>query len=348
MDAVSSPPVRSHAAPDCGSCGRAGGVLHADLEDRLYGAPGHWRLLLCDRCGLVWLDPRPEAEDLGRLYERYHTHDAEPRTSGYQHVVRRAIPAAALGYRDRTPPGALGPVGRLLARVGPLREAAYRSVMTLPGDARGRLLDVGCGAGLFLSVMRDLGWQVLGSETDPAAVAAARARLGADAVREGELAALALPDAQFAAVTLSHVIEHLLDPAAALRECARLLAPGGRLVLATPNAQSLGARRFGPAWRGWEVPRHIRVYDARTLRAAVEGAGLRVRSVETVSTAAVPLYLDGLRLERSQPGDAPVAERPLGVVDAMRAVAFWLREYAALARDGDAGEEVLLVAERAG
>jgi hypothetical protein len=51
-------------------------VLYRGLQDRLVGAPGEWNLKACDNaeCGPLWLDPRPAAEDLGRLYENYYTH----------------------------------------------------------------------------------------------------------------------------------------------------------------------------------------------------------------------------------------------------------------------------------
>jgi len=338
------PEILAHAAPICRLCGATGAPLHATMDDRLYGVEGSWSLLCCPECGLIWLDPSPDAADMGRLYENYHTHDEMARVSFVQRSVRRGIPAALLGYRDSA--GAKErATGRLLATIGPLREAARRSVMALTADGRGRLLDVGCGAGLFLSVMRDLGWEVSGTETDGTAAALARRQVPGAAIHEGLIQDIDLPDAAYDAITLSHVIEHVPDPESTLRACSRLLRSGGRIVLATPNARGLGVARFGRSWRGWEVPRHIHVFDPDTLARQVEKSGLAVHSVETVASSAFYLYLDGVRIERSTPGGPPAAGQPVGRFDQLRAIAFWLKEYAAVRNGRSVGEEVLLVAE---
>lgn len=306
----------------------AGAVLFANLEDRLFGIPGTWSLLRCDACALVWLSPRPEASDIGRLYAGYHTHEDEAPPSALQRAVRHGIPAALLGYGD---PG-IG--SRLLARIGPLREAGLRSVLGLGAETRGRLLDVGCGSGLLLATMRGLGWEVSGTEIDAEAAARARQRLGAVTIHEGRVEELSLEAAHYQAVTLVHVVEHLLDPTATLRACARLLSPGGRLALVTPNAASLGRHAFGADWRGWEPPRHIQVYELSSLRRVVEDAGLRICQATSSSSAAPFLYRESARLR----GEAR---------SALRAFRFWMREYRRVRRGEECGEELLLIAETA-
>jgi len=338
--------IRAHPAPQCRLCGAQGASLYSDLDDRLYGVAGTWQLRRCQECGLVWLDPRPDAADLGRLYETYYTHEDDARMSFVQRSVRRGIPAAIFDYRDAAG-WAERVAGRLLAAIGPLREAARRSVMALSAGSRGHLLDVGCGGGLFLSVMHDLGWQVSGTETDGRAAATARRRVPTATIHEGLLEELGLAESTYDAITLSHVIEHVPDPESMLRCCARLLRPGGQMVLVTPNAASLGVARFGRAWRGWEVPRHIHVFDRETLVRVAERAGIEVCSAESVASSAFYLYLEGLRLERSTPGGPPAAGTPVSRLDRVRAVAFWLRQYAAVRLGRPVGEEVLLVARRA-
>jgi len=77
----------------------------------------------------------------------------------------------------------------------------------------------------------------------------------------------------FDVITLNHVIEHVHDPIAVLRACHRLLKPGGRLWLETPNVDSLGLARFGRNWRGLETPRHLVLFGRRGLRQACMAAG---------------------------------------------------------------------------
>jgi SAM-dependent methyltransferase len=129
------------------------------------------------------------------------------------------------------------------------------------------------------------------------------------------------------------VIEHLRDPAEALAECRRLLRPGGRLALATPNAASRGSRRFGARWRGFEPPRHLQVYEPRSLRTLCERAGFAVTELATPAPAAVPIWL--------------ASQRTSGVLATGRATLFWLREWFDVWRGQEVGEEILLLAHAA-
>ncbi len=99
-------------------------------------------------------------------------------------------------------------------------------------------------------------------EIDQDAVTIARS-LGLE-VRCGSLEEQGYPAESFDAVTLCHVVEHLSDPRATIDECFRILKPSGRLVVATPNSDSLSRRLFGKDWRGLEPPRHLMVFSPRT------------------------------------------------------------------------------------
>lgn len=97
----------------------------------------------------------------------------------------------------------------------------------------GRLLDVGCGAGAFLAEAETAGWAVEGIEVDPRLARIARAR--SFAVREEPLEALTDDSERYDAITMWDVIEHVNDPRETIAAAYRLLAPGGVLLIDTPN-----------------------------------------------------------------------------------------------------------------
>ncbi|MHB9091376.1 MAG: class I SAM-dependent methyltransferase, partial [Chloroflexota bacterium] len=144
--------------------------------------------------------------------------------------------------------------------------------------AEPRLLDVGCGAGLFLRQAQTAGWQARGIEPSASAVAYARGRFGLE-IHLGTLADAPLAGETFDIITLWHVLEHTPDPVATLRQGAGLLAPGGMLLVAVPNFGSLEALLFGRRWYSLDAPRHLYDFVPATLEALLAKAGLAVEHV---------------------------------------------------------------------
>jgi 2-polyprenyl-3-methyl-5-hydroxy-6-metoxy-1,4-benzoquinol methylase len=231
----------------------------------------------------------PLEEDIGRAYESYYTHD--PATAP-RSLARRLNEAVRDGYvqvRYGYSQGAGPRWYRLLSPAaffhpgGPAELEA--SAMFLPNPGQGRkLLDVGCGSGSKLARMRELGWEVEGLDADPRAVEVARSK-GLN-VHLGELQDVQYPPDHFDAVHIHHVIEHVLDPIALIRECYRVLAPGGTLVALTPNSESWGHRHFGRDWRGLEPPRHLYIFSAASLGKAAAMAGLMQLKIGTTARGA--------------------------------------------------------------
>lgn len=184
----------------------------------------------------------------------------------------------------------------------------------------GRLLDVGCGVGIFLSLARARGWTVQGVEVSPFAAQEARSRLGLP-VTTGTLREAAPPEACFDVVTLLDVFEHLADPSAELRELFRVLRPGGTLLLDTPNADAL-LRRMADRiyrWSGGTIVYpvrklyhqfHLFYYSEQALRRLLGDAGFRV---ERVDGRAIPLpKARGNTLEKWIVKGLTAVERRLG------------------------------------
>lgn len=278
--------IRVTAYPNCFVCGEEGALLYDGLSDWLFGVEGDWSMRHCPGCGLAWLDPRPVPQDISRLYVRYYTHGqkldtklARLREATNHHVLAR------MGYPVEVSPKLLP---RLLSRVPSICSAAELDVLGLPASAIGTLFDVGCGNGDFVARMVSLGWKASGVDPDPTAVSQARGR-GLD-VSTGWISDV--PSfGEYDVITMNHVIEHAADPIALLQECLKRLRPRtGRLIITTPNLESLGHRWLRKYWRGLEVPRHLVLFSPAALRQCVDRAGLRVHSLSTRTRLARMIY----------------------------------------------------------
>jgi SAM-dependent methyltransferase len=209
----------------------------------------------CRRCGLIYLNPRPAAEEMPRIYpEDYHSFDFSPQQFGLVYRVRRRLEAR-----------------RLLAWCA-----------GLPAGAR--LIDVGCGDGFHLGLLREFGqpgWRLEGVDVDDRAARAA-ARSGAR-VHHGTLAALPLPQAAYDFAFLIQTVEHVDDPPGLLSAVRALLRPGGRVGVVTDNADSPDFKIFrGRHWGGYHFPRHWNLFNRDTLGRLARKAGLEVAEMTTM------------------------------------------------------------------
>ncbi len=211
--------------------------------------------MCCERCGLVYLNPRPIVEELSRIYPaNYHAFDFSAARYGFVYKVRRRLEA--------------------------------RRVMSwchnLPDDAR--IIDVGCGDGFHLDLLREFGksgWQLEGVDASERAVNVAAQR--GIRVHQGTIEQLDLPADFYDLALLIATIEHVGDPPAVLRAARRLLKPGGRIIIVTDNTDTLDFRLFGGGyWGGYHFPRHWNLFSPNTLRALAAQADLEVESLKTI------------------------------------------------------------------
>ncbi len=337
--------IRVRPVDHCASCGSTGTILYAGLRDRIHSVPGEWTVFRCSGCGLLWLNPMPLEADLAKLYPQdYATHRTDDPLPPF--LRRREHAAIDEGYRARRwgyPASAGKKLLGLLVHLTPGRRADLdSSIMYLEARPGGRLLDVGCGNGTLLERMRRLGWQVEGVETDPEAVRRARARRLA--VGLGAPADQGYADASFDAVVMSHVIEHVADPVSLLADCRRLLRPGGRLVMTTPNAASWGHRSCRAAWLHLDPPRHLRVFTSAALEPLASRAGFGTISTRTTGAFAAPALFASRVIRRH--GRWKPSAGPRARFERTRARLLQLAECFALPLDRGAGEELLLLADK--
>lgn len=321
--------IRTKATPACFVCGGDGQVLYSNLADNLFAAPGLWTIKCCltKNCGMLWLDPMPLAQDLSHAYTEYYTHGKAGRSSAAFNVAKRA-------YRIL--------VDCLLFGAGIPAERKRASLMFIGDHAPGSILDVGCGHGTFLALMANRGWAAAGVDFDAEAVEAARRLHGLD-VKIGTAETVVAEGKTFDVVTASHVIEHVPDPIAFLAACRRLLKPGGRLIVRTPNVESFGHKRYLQNWRGLEPPRHLHLFTVPALVRCGRAAGFAHESCFTTSIGAEGILLASYFQEKTgefRPANLSkmnaLGSKLLGPLFALQGKREWWR-------DTNSGEEICIV-----
>ncbi len=142
------------------------------------------------------------------------------------------------------------------------------------GLQQGTLLDIGSGTGYFLDMMKRKNWQVTGIEADEDAQAFAQKNFGISVFSPPKLSEL--PEKQFDAITLWHVLEHLHDLHGAWAHCSRLLKDAGILFIAVPNHQSPDAAHYQAQWAAYDVPRHLWHFSPASLDFLAEKHGFQI------------------------------------------------------------------------
>lgn len=240
----------------CCVCGSDAADVVGEGEDFEYHTCADtFTAVRCRTCGLVYLNPRPALDELPRIYPAdYHAFDFSPAEYGVVFRVRERLEARrVLGWCRGLAPDA-------------------------------RILDIGCGDGFHLRLLRDFGsasWRLEGVDSDVRAAAAAE-RSGLT-VHHGFVAQLPLPAASYDLILLIMTIEHVADPADVLTTARRLLRPGGRVVVITDNTGSLDCTLArGRYWGGYHFPRHWSLFSPVTMRQLASNSGFEVLRLTTV------------------------------------------------------------------
>jgi 2-polyprenyl-3-methyl-5-hydroxy-6-metoxy-1,4-benzoquinol methylase len=324
---------------NCALCSQEGAAIYSGLHDYTFGAAGSWSYRECRHCGLLWLSPRPLPKDMGKFYATYLTHQAKKDHATARRLNEKfklALWACTLGRPALAPNWTWARVARLASLDPFFREFGRAGTMYLGGIKPGKVLDVGCGNGAFLALMRSAGWDVAGLETDPKAARLASERLGVP-IHVGQLCQGAYETSSFDAVTLHHVIEHVYDPIGVMAECRRILKPDGLLVVVTPNLASVGHRWFGANWRGLEPPRHLHLFTSEALAVCARSAKIRIKLLQTSTKMAPGIWIESRAISKRRCGRAEATGSLAGGL----AFLTWERIVRMLRRD--AGEEIVLV-----
>lgn len=193
---------------------------------------GEFKQVRCRTCDIAYTEPHLTVEQLRPYYE-----------DGYWHQTGQAsrkLRSFIAHMEQRFINFQLTLISRPLKRHVP---------------AGKKVLDVGTGSGEFLHILQKSGYDVYGVDPSSGAVEHAQATFG-DRVKLGTLEQVAFPGEAFDAITCIHVLEHVQNPDQTIAEIARILKPGGCVLIEVPHLDSLGFRLFGKQWLGLDIPRH--------------------------------------------------------------------------------------------
>ncbi len=222
-------------------------------------------LVMCSQCHLVYINPQPTAEELGRYYVKgeYYSYGEVLKEdqskldlfSKIKKFLRKQIFLTYGGHGNsclrKIKMVLYFPLKRRFGGIPPFKKNA-------------KLLDIGCGDGLFIKQLKDLGWSVSGIEIDREAVKRAQSH-NLD-VRCGKFEELEVKDETYDVVRLWHVLEHFKHPKQNLKKIANILKLKGQIIIGIPNVNSLYSKIFKQDWSGFDVPRHLYHFSPQTIK----------------------------------------------------------------------------------
>ena len=217
-------------------------------EYKLFKKINDYQLVKCKQCGLVYLNPRPSQQEINEEY------------SAEYHIDRllRGKPTNTKELEEEINKN-IGRAEEIVKRFG----------------TKGKLLDIGCGAGFFIACLKRYGWDVTGIDISDWASEFARKKLGLNVftgtVEHG------LFDERFDVVAMYHILEHLPDPLGTLKKISETIAGDGFLVIKGPNLASFDRVWHGENWRGYTDRSHLYYFTPKTYQTILESAGFSVQ-----------------------------------------------------------------------
>lgn len=230
----------------CDFCGCEDTTVYLDkLSDTTNFTEGEFSLVKCCKCGLIFLNPRPFFEFIGTYYDD----DYYEKKSGKRFNF---IVEAFLDF---------------------LR--SFRIKFIYRFKKSGAILDVGCGRGDLLAKVEKCGWEVAGTQISANSVKTAKKNYGLD-IFYGDFLKSGFPEEHFDVVSFYYVLEHVHQPKAYLKKAKELLKSDGIMIIAIPDGDSFQAAFFRKNWLMLEPPRHLYMFNRKSLKRIFDALGLKI------------------------------------------------------------------------
>jgi 2-polyprenyl-3-methyl-5-hydroxy-6-metoxy-1,4-benzoquinol methylase len=261
--------IASYQVNTCLACGAEGKSKYTNLDDRNFGTSKGWNISECTNkdCGLLWLNPMPTKEDIGKAYESYYTHSNQKKPLLDFSFLEKPYLSARFNYFPE-----ISIFKKLMGYgvylIPTLKNKFDFSVLYLDAVKEGKVLDFGCGNGWTLDNLKAGGWDCYGLDFDNKAVEFCRSK-GLQ-VNLGDIPSQNYPDNFFDAITINHVIEHVHEVDDLLKNCYKKLKKGGRLIIATPNTENWQHKLYGKYWFQLDPPRHLHLFNIGNMEKVVK------------------------------------------------------------------------------
>ena len=208
-------------------------------------------IVRCSQCGLTYVDSIIKEDELDAIYgENYFK-----RGGKYKGLEKDPCDERAMNAHLQN-------------------EIARAAELSKISDG-GRILDVGCGVGGFLSTLPDGKWEKYGVERSEYGAKCAAKKVKGNIIK-GLIEEADLPGNSFDVVAFWDVLEHLQDPVKSLSCARRLLKEGGSLMISTGDAKSLLARVCGRYWHLFTPPQHLYFFDKRSIEKLLKKSGFDI------------------------------------------------------------------------
>ncbi|MBI2021522.1 class I SAM-dependent methyltransferase [Candidatus Daviesbacteria bacterium] len=201
------------------------------------------KIKVCQNCHLEWRDSLPSDQQIKKIYTRDYFSQKESLTKGYPDYDL-FLSSFEVYFSDQ------------LRRLNKY----------LPN--RGRLIEVGCGIGVFLHLARKNNYQVLGIDINKSAKKMAWKRYQVK-VLIGEVGDVSLKEKNYDAVVLFQTIEHIKYPITFLKNLSRILRPNGIVLITTPNSESLWKKLLKNNWFSYKHQEHLTFWNEKALKIAL-------------------------------------------------------------------------------
>lgn len=248
----------------CRNCGSQEIFRLLSSPERMYRLGGSFHVEKCSTCGLGWSSPNIRAKQYPMYYpaKQYYSYVAM-NNAGFFGKLRSYL---VLGVKDRT--FTFRMISKLL------------KVPAIPNsDKPGKFLDIGCGGGATMELMKQLGWSVYGLDIDRDAIKLAKSHKLNNAKFGSYTALTQFRDNFFDVIRIYEVIEHLNDPWRCIKLAHKKLKPGGSLLIGTSNIESLVSSCFGSYWYNLDLPRHTFQFNPSVLKEIIKNSNFRIRKI---------------------------------------------------------------------